>query len=71
MRRTAEDRPPAAEDHVTLLRPDARAPSDGRGRPQNARGLAARLDGIPDVGNWTDENARAWWETHLPAGAVL
>jgi eukaryotic-like serine/threonine-protein kinase len=33
-------------------------------RPQTAREVLARLDACDDVGTWTDEDARRWWEEH-------
>jgi serine/threonine protein kinase len=44
----------------------AKNPAD---RPQTARELARRLDAVPDIGQWTPEHARAWWDTHQPAQA--
>jgi serine/threonine-protein kinase len=41
----------------------AKDPSD---RPQTARELARRLEGVPVSGEWTPELARTWWETHQP-----
>jgi serine/threonine-protein kinase len=41
----------------------AKDPSD---RPQTAAELAARLASC-DSGDWTNEAAREWWDTHLPA----
>ncbi len=39
----------------------AKDPSD---RPQTARELARRLEAVPVKREWTQELARAWWETH-------
>jgi hypothetical protein len=41
----------------------AKDPGD---RPQTARELAARLEGIAVSGTWTPDQARAWWDTHQP-----
>jgi len=41
----------------------AKSPGD---RPQSARELSQRLAEIDGVTPWTDERARAWWETHQP-----
>jgi len=41
----------------------AKNPSD---RPQTARELARRLQAVP-VGEWTQQQARAWWDAHRPA----
>jgi serine/threonine-protein kinase len=64
--RTAQPIPPALDRLVLACL--AKDPND---RPQNARALAEQLNDIPGTGNWTDENARAWWETHLPTRADL
>ncbi|NIM48711.1 MAG: protein kinase [Gemmatimonadales bacterium] len=39
---------------------------DPSGRPQTAAELGARLASC-DSGDWTNEIAREWWDTHLPA----
>ncbi len=39
---------------------------DPSSRPQTAAELAARL-ASSDSGDWTNEAAREWWDTHLPA----
>ncbi|MFC1610625.1 serine/threonine-protein kinase [Myxococcota bacterium] len=37
-------------------------------RPQSALALAQRLAEIPLPDDWTNANAKAWWETHHPTG---
>jgi hypothetical protein len=39
---------------------------DREQRPQSARDLLQRLDGIALSQPWTDARAREWWKTHLP-----
>ncbi len=41
----------------------AKDPAD---RPQSARELSVRLAALEGAGAWTQERARAWWETHCP-----
>ncbi|HEY6362410.1 MAG TPA: serine/threonine-protein kinase [Vicinamibacterales bacterium] len=36
-------------------------------RPKAARDLLERLDAVPFTETWTEERAREWWKTHLPA----
>jgi serine/threonine-protein kinase len=45
----------------------AKDPAD---RPQSARELSRRLGEIVTPDPWTDEQARAWWDQHLPQGEV-
>ena len=40
---------------------------DRADRPQSARELSRRLDQVPAPEPWTEERARAWWQTHEPA----
>jgi serine/threonine-protein kinase len=35
-------------------------------RPASAREILAALDALEDVGAWTQDAARAWWEQHEP-----
>jgi len=44
----------------------AKDPSD---RPQTARELARRLEAVAVSGEWTQELARAWWDTHHPVSS--
>jgi eukaryotic-like serine/threonine-protein kinase len=37
-------------------------------RPQSARELSRRLDEIGEVGVWTQDRARCWWQEHRPVG---
>jgi serine/threonine-protein kinase len=53
---------PAALDDV-VLSCLAKNPSQ---RPQSAKQLAQQLADIQDVGQWTNQRARAWWDAHLP-----
>ena len=39
-------------------------------RPQSARELLQRLDGITLQHDWNDTRARKWWNEHLPPEAV-
>lgn len=39
-------------------------------RPQTARDLAARLNGIRLADPWSNERAAEWWSTNLPAAAT-
>jgi serine/threonine-protein kinase len=60
------DRPiPPALDALVL---DCLA-KDPAGRPQSARELARRLEEWEGADGWTQEQAREWWDLHLPAGA--
>ncbi len=36
-------------------------------RPQSADELSRRLAEIEDAGEWTQQQARRWWDTHCPA----
>jgi len=38
-------------------------------RPQTARELARRLEGVPVRSEWTPQLARTWWETHQPVAS--
>jgi serine/threonine-protein kinase len=40
-------------------------------RPADARELRRRLAGCAGFGGWTEEDARAWWETHGAATAPV
>ena len=40
---------------------------DREHRPQSARDLLARLDGVVLREPWTEERAREWWRMHMPA----
>jgi hypothetical protein len=42
----------------------AKSPAD---RPRSARVLAQRLADISGLSPWSEERARAWWQTHRPA----
>ena len=39
---------------------------DPAGRPQSAKELSQRLADIGGLPVWTDDQARAWWESHRP-----
>jgi hypothetical protein len=41
---------------------------DPANRPQSARELSRRLAELEGAEAWTQDRAREWWETHLPAG---
>ena len=51
--------PPDLE--ALILRCLAKEPTD---RPQNAAALQVALQACADVGQWTDEDAHAWWQRH-------
>ena len=36
-------------------------------RPQSAARPLQQLDALPLARTWTEERAREWWKTHLPA----
>jgi serine/threonine-protein kinase len=38
---------------------------DPANRPQNARELLRMMERIGASQNWTNDHARAWWDTHL------
>jgi serine/threonine-protein kinase len=46
----------------------AKDPAD---RPQSAEEVRAALTSLSDVGQWTEEDAHAWWERHGPAVRAL
>jgi serine/threonine-protein kinase len=56
---------PAALDRLVL---DCLA-KDPNLRPQTARELASRLEGIEGDGQWTERRAREWWERYQPVAA--
>jgi serine/threonine-protein kinase len=43
----------------------AKAPDD---RPRSAAEVAERLSGVSVTAGWNEADARAWWDTHQPAG---
>ena len=53
---------PAALDQIVL----SCLAKDPAQRPQTAKELAFRLASVDIGSGWTDDRARAWWETHLP-----
>jgi serine/threonine-protein kinase len=42
---------------------------DPAARPQTARELSRRLASVEVANDWTDDRARDWWASHLPAGS--
>jgi serine/threonine-protein kinase len=46
----------------------AKDPAD---RPQSAKEMQVALTSCSDVGEWTDDDAHAWWERHGPAVRAL
>jgi serine/threonine-protein kinase len=57
---------PPALDQLIL---DCLAKDPGE-RPQTAKALSCRLGEIVIPNPWTEERARAWWETHRPRGGT-
>jgi serine/threonine protein kinase len=49
--------------HLLAKKPDA--------RPQTADDVAAQLASIRAEPRWSDDDARAWWSTHLPGAAPV
>ncbi|MEZ4396174.1 MAG: serine/threonine-protein kinase [Candidatus Krumholzibacteriia bacterium] len=60
--RSELDIPPALDALVMACL--AKRPAD---RPRDADDLAARLRAVPLAAPWSPEQARAWWDLHLPA----
>ncbi|MEM7588463.1 MAG: serine/threonine-protein kinase [Acidobacteriota bacterium] len=54
-----------AELEAILLACLAKDPS---ARPESAAALARRLEAVPVTGDWSAEQARAWWSMELPSG---
>jgi serine/threonine-protein kinase len=54
--------PPALDDLVLAC-----LAKDPAKRPQSARELSRRLAGVHVTDAWTEEQARNWWASHLPA----
>src|SRR5262245_24120166 len=52
---------PAALDDLVL----GCLAKDPANRPQSARGLSRRLAEVTGASDWTQDQARAWWTTHL------
>ncbi|HZL85792.1 MAG TPA: serine/threonine-protein kinase, partial [Candidatus Krumholzibacteria bacterium] len=53
---------PAALDRLVL----ECLSKDPNQRPQSAKELARRLEHVDGVGEWTEDQARAWWAKHVP-----
>jgi serine/threonine-protein kinase len=58
---------PAELDRLVL----ACLAKDPAQRPQSARELSVRLTRIATVDTWTEGDAHAWWEQHLPRGGPV
>jgi serine/threonine-protein kinase len=64
--------PPSARTELPMPRELERVvlaclEKDPDARPQTARDLSSRLDGIEGAHAWTAERAREWWASHQPA----
>jgi len=55
------DKPLPPDLEALILRCLAKDPAD---RPQSAAALQIALHACKDVGDWTDQDAHAWWERH-------
>ncbi len=64
---TRARRPVPAGLESALMRCLAKAPAD---RPRDADALAAELAASVEGGPWSDAEAKAWWDEHLPAPAA-
>jgi serine/threonine-protein kinase len=61
-------RPIPTQLEALILSCLAKAPAD---RPQSAKEVQVALRSCSDVGQWTDDDAHAWWERHGPAVRAL
>ena len=58
---------PADLEHVVL----ACLQKDPNKRPAGAEALAEMLAGCESGSAWTEADARAWWELHMPGATAL
>lgn len=65
---TRTELPVPADLERVVLQCLAKRPED---RPASAAHLVQLLDACRDAGEWTETDAEAWWQTHLPPSSTF